>query len=80
MFYAGFPGRERAARSPAERIAMEPAQIPPYVHQPYPSVRYHPELGTRIVADSAESDTAIADGWYETPADFPQPDTPKKKK
>lgn len=37
----------------------------------FPSYRFHPEQGERIVNDPAEHDAAAADGFYETPADFP---------
>ena len=34
----------------------------------YPSTRYHPELGVKLVK-SAEEDAALK-GWFESPADY----------
>ena len=49
----------------------------------FPSYRYHPVEGTRVVATEAEHEEAAAAGWFETPADFPEPEAepePKPRK
>jgi len=37
----------------------------------YPSVRYHPEKGN-VTVDDEDSDRALGDGWFDTPAKFPR--------
>jgi len=51
----------------------------------YPSFRYHPEHGARVVPTAAEAETLAGEGWFETPADFPpapepEPEKPTKKR
>ena len=46
----------------------------PYVHKPYPSVRYHPDGRTVIVQDK-EADKALGNPWADLP--YPAPEVPK---
>jgi hypothetical protein len=55
---------------PAGSKLKFPFQDQPTSTDEYPKVKYHPNRG-RIVVKSAEDEAARADGWYDTPADFP---------
>ncbi len=47
----------------------------PYVHQPYPSDRYHPDGRVQTVRDRAHEMEICPpeDGWRDTPAAFEPP-------
>jgi len=54
------------------RRTAEPAK--PYVHQPYPSVRYHRSGATKLVHSDEEHEALTADpDWDDTPAAFAEP-------
>lgn len=44
----------------------------PYEHQEYPKGLHHPEQGFRTAATPEQAEAMLANGWYESPADFPQ--------
>lgn len=46
----------------------------PYVYQPHPCIRYHPEHAPRRCENAAE-EAALGPGWYDTPAKFPPAST-----
>lgn len=50
----------------AELRAQLGELVTPYVPIPFPSVRYHADGRSVIVADEAAVE-ALGDGWYETP-------------
>lgn len=66
--YQAVPLRHVAPTDQREEYTM-PLPRPDFV--PFPSVRYHPTLGTRIVK-SEEEDADLGEGWYHSPADFPE--------
>lgn len=53
----------------ATKIDYRANENKPYVYQPYPGMRYHPELGSQIVRNE-EQDKVLGPPWRDTP--YPQ--------
>lgn len=51
----------------------------PYTYQEFPKFKYHPELEA-VIVHTPDEETALGDGWYNTPADFPQAEAEPQKK
>ena len=69
--HATLPPRQVHTREQEERLGE--GWTDTYQHQAYPSYRYHPTKAPsgKIVKDAVEHQ-ALGEGWYATPADFPQ--------
>lgn len=47
-------------------------KFPPYEFKPFPQMLYHDDHGTKVVADKAELDEALAEGWQDHPSKAPK--------
>lgn len=60
---------DQPAPQGATKIDHRAGENKPYVYQPYPGFRYHPELGSQIVRNE-EQDKVLGPPWRDTP--YPQ--------
>jgi len=75
---------QRVTDEDAEAAALEDHWIkasdvlpPPPEPVPYPAWKYSPKHGARIVQTAEEFD-ALGEGWFDTPADFPEEEKDKE--
>src|SRR5712692_7357065 len=58
---------------PSKKAHWAKAGLTPTSTSPYPSYRYHPtKAPAGKIVKNEEEHKALGEGWYATPADFPQ--------